>query len=345
MSFNWRLLLAPERVLDYVVWHEVCHLEVADHSPRFWGLLESRLPGWREPARGCAGTAPRWCCKSPVRSVAGRPPMFVPSGRCRRKLLILAAAGAAIAAPLAGAHAAHRKPAWTSSPRGRSARDLQRHGRRRLPLPPAATGGGLVPFARHDLHRDRHLQLARHLRRGPGGGTQRRAGHAGRQRPAQRRPSSSGRAARRRVDERPAPSRCARRRRPGDGDLAYPGVDGRRSRAGSSRSARSRSSCAARTVMHRRRRAPANIVQGYGGLQASVSFPRALLSRTGDYGRRSRSASSGLYTDVPLNGSCNSTQLRHGQLRAGSPGGGGPRQQRAASARPTAGRSRSASSR
>src|SRR5262245_15139986 len=37
MSFNWRLLLAPERVLDYVVWHEVCHLQVLDHSPRFWG--------------------------------------------------------------------------------------------------------------------------------------------------------------------------------------------------------------------------------------------------------------------------------------------------------------------
>jgi hypothetical protein len=50
MSFNWRLLLAPERVLDYVVWHEVCHLEVADHSPRFWMLLEARCPGWREPA-------------------------------------------------------------------------------------------------------------------------------------------------------------------------------------------------------------------------------------------------------------------------------------------------------
>ena len=50
MSFNWRLLLAPERVLDYVVWHEVCHIEVADHSPRFWALLERRLPGWREPA-------------------------------------------------------------------------------------------------------------------------------------------------------------------------------------------------------------------------------------------------------------------------------------------------------
>jgi predicted metal-dependent hydrolase len=48
MSFNWRLLLAPERVLDYVVWHEVCHLEILDHSPRFWALVQSRWPDWRE---------------------------------------------------------------------------------------------------------------------------------------------------------------------------------------------------------------------------------------------------------------------------------------------------------
>jgi len=51
MSFNWRLLLAPPAVLDYVVEHEVCHLEVMDHSPRFWALLERRCPGWREHAR------------------------------------------------------------------------------------------------------------------------------------------------------------------------------------------------------------------------------------------------------------------------------------------------------
>src|SRR3954447_16614498 len=51
MSFNWRLLLAPESVVDYVVEHEVCHLEVLDHSPRFWALLESRVPGWRVQAR------------------------------------------------------------------------------------------------------------------------------------------------------------------------------------------------------------------------------------------------------------------------------------------------------
>jgi predicted metal-dependent hydrolase len=47
MSFNWRLLLAPPEILDYVVEHEVCHLEVMDHSPRFWRLLASRAPGWR----------------------------------------------------------------------------------------------------------------------------------------------------------------------------------------------------------------------------------------------------------------------------------------------------------
>jgi predicted metal-dependent hydrolase len=51
MSFNWRLLLAPEAVLDYVVEHEVCHLERMDHSPRFWALLESRVPDWRAHAR------------------------------------------------------------------------------------------------------------------------------------------------------------------------------------------------------------------------------------------------------------------------------------------------------
>jgi predicted metal-dependent hydrolase len=47
MSFNWRLLLAPPEILDYVVEHEVAHIEVMDHSPRFWRLLASRSPRWR----------------------------------------------------------------------------------------------------------------------------------------------------------------------------------------------------------------------------------------------------------------------------------------------------------
>ncbi len=51
MSFNWRLLLAPEPILDYVIWHEVCHLEIMDHSPRFWALLGRHWPAYREHKR------------------------------------------------------------------------------------------------------------------------------------------------------------------------------------------------------------------------------------------------------------------------------------------------------
>ncbi len=47
MSFNWRLLLAPEEILEYVVWHEVCHLTVRNHSEAFWSLLQRYRPSWR----------------------------------------------------------------------------------------------------------------------------------------------------------------------------------------------------------------------------------------------------------------------------------------------------------
>jgi predicted metal-dependent hydrolase len=51
MSFNWRLLLGPENILEYVVWHEACHLVHHDHSRRYWALLAKHLPGYREPQR------------------------------------------------------------------------------------------------------------------------------------------------------------------------------------------------------------------------------------------------------------------------------------------------------
>jgi predicted metal-dependent hydrolase len=58
MSFNWRLLLAPARILDYVDWHEVCHLEVMDHSPRFWALLERHWPDYRADRRWLRDNGP-----------------------------------------------------------------------------------------------------------------------------------------------------------------------------------------------------------------------------------------------------------------------------------------------
>ena len=51
MSFNWRLLLAPEEVLDYVVEHEVAHLDILGHSRRFWSLVESRCPDYKRHER------------------------------------------------------------------------------------------------------------------------------------------------------------------------------------------------------------------------------------------------------------------------------------------------------
>ena len=39
LSFSWRLILAPEFVLDYVVAHEVAHMRHMNHGVRFWNLV------------------------------------------------------------------------------------------------------------------------------------------------------------------------------------------------------------------------------------------------------------------------------------------------------------------
>jgi hypothetical protein len=49
LSFSWRLVFAPEPVLEYVVAHEVSHLAEMNHGPRFWRLVESLTPGSATP--------------------------------------------------------------------------------------------------------------------------------------------------------------------------------------------------------------------------------------------------------------------------------------------------------
>ena len=44
LAFTWRLVMAPDWVLDYVVAHEAAHLRELNHSPRFWALVEGRTP-------------------------------------------------------------------------------------------------------------------------------------------------------------------------------------------------------------------------------------------------------------------------------------------------------------
>lgn len=45
LSFSWRLIFAPEAVIDYVVAHEVAHLVEMNHSKRFWRVVERLHPG------------------------------------------------------------------------------------------------------------------------------------------------------------------------------------------------------------------------------------------------------------------------------------------------------------
>jgi predicted metal-dependent hydrolase len=45
LSFSWRLIFAPEAVIDYVVAHEVAHLVHMNHGMRFWRLVEKLQPG------------------------------------------------------------------------------------------------------------------------------------------------------------------------------------------------------------------------------------------------------------------------------------------------------------
>lgn len=47
LNFNWRLLLAPLPVLDYIVIHELAHLKEGNHSPRFWALVAEKCPDYR----------------------------------------------------------------------------------------------------------------------------------------------------------------------------------------------------------------------------------------------------------------------------------------------------------
>jgi len=47
LSFNWKILLAPPAILDYLVVHELCHLVHADHGEGFWSLVESHVPDYR----------------------------------------------------------------------------------------------------------------------------------------------------------------------------------------------------------------------------------------------------------------------------------------------------------
>lgn len=51
LNFNWRLILAPEQVQNYVVVHELAHRKEMNHSARFWEIVEEMMPDYQQYRR------------------------------------------------------------------------------------------------------------------------------------------------------------------------------------------------------------------------------------------------------------------------------------------------------
>ncbi len=48
LNFVWRLVMAPISVVDYIIVHELCHLKQMNHSKKFWDLVSSILPDYKD---------------------------------------------------------------------------------------------------------------------------------------------------------------------------------------------------------------------------------------------------------------------------------------------------------
>ena len=48
ISLNWRLVVAPPEVMNYVVTHELAHLKYLDHSAAFWSLVARFCPDYKK---------------------------------------------------------------------------------------------------------------------------------------------------------------------------------------------------------------------------------------------------------------------------------------------------------
>jgi predicted metal-dependent hydrolase len=59
ITLNWRLVLMPEWVADYVIVHELMHLRRLDHSPAYWRLVAAACPGYREARQWLRANAER----------------------------------------------------------------------------------------------------------------------------------------------------------------------------------------------------------------------------------------------------------------------------------------------
>ncbi|WP_064094093.1 M48 family metallopeptidase [Rossellomorea aquimaris] len=57
LTFNWRLAMAPQEVIDYVVVHEMCHMVHLNHDRSFWRLVGKIVPDYKEKENWLAGSS------------------------------------------------------------------------------------------------------------------------------------------------------------------------------------------------------------------------------------------------------------------------------------------------
>lgn len=51
LNFSYRIIYLPEKLCDYVIVHELCHLGEFNHSKNFWALVKKTIPDYRERRR------------------------------------------------------------------------------------------------------------------------------------------------------------------------------------------------------------------------------------------------------------------------------------------------------
>lgn len=51
LNFNYRIIFLPDDLVDYLVVHELCHLQEMNHSKHFWELVGQKIPDYRQKSR------------------------------------------------------------------------------------------------------------------------------------------------------------------------------------------------------------------------------------------------------------------------------------------------------
>ena len=48
LNFHWKCMMAPAKIIDYIVVHELCHFHHRNHTDAFWNEVDKVMPDWRE---------------------------------------------------------------------------------------------------------------------------------------------------------------------------------------------------------------------------------------------------------------------------------------------------------